>query len=98
MRAKVDPSSVPGKKAGPNGSFPVGDPKHARLAIGGATHSYNAGNISKSTENHIKSEARAELRKSGGGSKTNHQAEHGGNGMIEAMHAQADKIHPTKRG
>jgi hypothetical protein len=55
------PSKVPGKKAGPNGSFPVGDPKHARLAIGGATRSFNAGHISKATEDHIKTEARAEL-------------------------------------
>lgn len=63
MKSKIGPSSVPGKKAGPNGSFPVGDKKHDRLAIGGATRSYNAGNISKSTENHIKAEARAGLRK-----------------------------------
>lgn len=60
-RHKLRPSKVPGKKAGPNGSFPVGDKKHARLAIGGATHSFNAGNISKSTENHIKASARREL-------------------------------------
>jgi hypothetical protein len=58
---KLGPSPVPGKKAGPNGSFPIGDPKHARLAIGGATRSFNAGNISKGTENHIKAEARSEL-------------------------------------
>lgn len=55
-------SNVPGKKAGPNGSFPIGDKKHARLAIGGATRSYNAGNISRSTENSIKAKARAKLR------------------------------------
>ena len=55
-------SKVPGKKAGPNGSFPIGDKKHARLAIGGATRSYNAGNISKSTENSIKAKARAKLK------------------------------------
>lgn len=59
--SKLGSSKVPGKKAGPNGSFPVGDPKHARLAIGGATRSYNAGNISKGEENHIKAEARKEL-------------------------------------
>ena len=56
-------SKVPGKKAGPNGSFPIGDKKHARLAIGGATRSYNAGNISKGTENRIKSAARKKLGK-----------------------------------
>lgn len=58
---KLSPSTVPGPKAGPNGSFPVGDAKHARLAIGGATRSYNAGNISKSTEEGIKAKARAKL-------------------------------------
>jgi hypothetical protein len=56
-------SKVPGKKAGPNGSFPIGDKKHARLAIGGATRSYNAGNISKGTENRIKAAARKKLGK-----------------------------------
>lgn len=60
--AKLTRSNVPGKKAGPNGSFPIGDKKHARLALGGATRSYNAGNISKSTENNIKAKARAKLR------------------------------------
>ncbi len=57
----LSPSSVPGKKAGPNGSFPIGDAKHARLAIGGATRSERAGNISASTAEHIKAEARAKL-------------------------------------
>lgn len=84
--AKLGPSSVPGKKAGPNGSFPVGDPKHARLAIGGATHSFNAGNIGKGTENHIKAEARAELGKSGGHAS----------GVDRALSQHADKIHPVK--
>ena len=55
-------SKVPGKKAGPHGSFPIGDKKHARLAISCATRSYNAGNISKGTENKIKAKARAKLR------------------------------------
>lgn len=59
--AKIGPSKVPGKKAGPNGSFPIGDKKHARLAIGGATRSERAGNISKATENSIKAKARAKL-------------------------------------
>lgn len=61
--AKLTHSNVPGKKAGPNGSFPIGDAKHARLAIGGATRSFNAGNISASTENGIKAKARAALAK-----------------------------------
>jgi hypothetical protein len=60
--AKLKPSKVPGKKAGPNGSFPIGDKKHARLAIGGATRSYRAGNISASTEAKIKTKARAKLK------------------------------------
>jgi uncharacterized protein with LGFP repeats len=48
---------------GPKGAqgFPIGDPKHARLAIGGATRSFNAGNISASKEAEIKSKARAKL-------------------------------------
>lgn len=58
---KMQKSSVPGKKAGPHGSFPVGDPKHARLAIGAATRSERAGHISEATEAHIKAEARKEL-------------------------------------
>lgn len=62
-KVKVGPSSVPGPKAGPNGSFPIGDPTHARLAIGGATRSYNAGNIPKAMENSIKAKARSALAK-----------------------------------
>ncbi len=83
--SKIGPSKVPGEKAGPNGSFPIGDKKHARLAIGGATRSYNAGNISKSTENHIKAEARHKL---GDGHTTS--------GMDRAISAHADKMHPRK--
>lgn len=49
--------------AGPGKSFPVNDPTHARMAISGATRSYNAGNISASTEASIKSKARAKLGK-----------------------------------
>lgn len=59
----MKPSKVAGKKSGPNGSFPTGDPKHARLAISGATRSFRAGHISKSQEDHIKADARAELGK-----------------------------------
>lgn len=59
--AKIGRSSVPGPKAGPNGSFPIGDKKHARLAISGATRSERAGNISPSEEAQIKSRARAKL-------------------------------------
>lgn len=49
------------KFAGPGKSFPVNDKTHQRLAISGATRSYNAGNISKSEENRIKSKARGLL-------------------------------------
>jgi len=63
----IGPSKVPGEKAGPNGSFPIGDKKHARLAIGGATRSERAGNISESEAQHIKAKARAKL---GEGDKT----------------------------
>lgn len=48
---------------GPKGAkgFPVGNKTHARLAIGGATRSFNAGNISAGKEAQIKSAARAKL-------------------------------------
>lgn len=48
---------------GPKGKkgFPIGDKKHARLAIGGATRSFRAGNISKSKEAEIKAKARKKL-------------------------------------
>lgn len=47
--------------AGPDKSFPVSDSTHARLAIGGATRSEHAGNISHSTAEKIKSKARKVL-------------------------------------
>lgn len=65
--AKIGPSKVPGRKAGPNGSFPIGDAKHARLAIPMAAKSFHAGNISASQEHHIQSEARAALGKNKSG-------------------------------
>lgn len=94
--AKIGPSKVPGKKAGPNGSFPIGDAKHARLAIGGATRSERAGNISMSTENHIKSAARAALKSDGGKG-----AQPGFGGPAKAAHrvqenAYDDALHTTK--
>ena len=55
------------KTAGPNGSFPIGTAKNARLAIGAATRSKNAGNISPSTASAIQSKARAALAKDNGG-------------------------------
>jgi hypothetical protein len=57
----MKPSKVPGPKAGPNGSFPIGDKVHARMAISGATRSENAGNISASEADKIKAKARAKL-------------------------------------
>jgi hypothetical protein len=93
--SKVGPSDVPGKKAGPNGSFPVGDPTHARLAIGGATRSFNAGNISKGTEEHIKAEARHELGK-GRADEGGHRDGHTTSGMDKAMQEHADHHHPVK--
>lgn len=59
--AKIGPSDVPGEKAGPHGSFPIGDAKHARLAIGGATRSERAGNISPAEAASIKAKARKKL-------------------------------------
>lgn len=41
--------------------FPISDPTHARLAIGGATRAEHAGNISASTAEKIKAKARAKL-------------------------------------
>lgn len=61
-KGKMRPSKVKGEKAGPNGSFPIGDAKHARLAISGATRAANAGHISFDTEQKIKAKARAKLR------------------------------------
>lgn len=48
---------------GPKGAkgFPIGDKVHARMAIGGATRSFRAGNISASKEAEVKSKARAKL-------------------------------------
>lgn len=52
---------------GPKGKegFPMGNKTHARLAIGGATRSYDAGNISKSKEDEVKAAARKKLGISG---------------------------------
>lgn len=42
--------------------FPLNDATHDRMAISGATRSEHAGNISESTADKIKGEARAKLR------------------------------------
>ncbi len=55
-------SSMPKSQfAGPGKSFPINDQNHQRLAISGATRSFNAGNISKGTEERIKGKARGLL-------------------------------------
>jgi hypothetical protein len=41
--------------------FPMNDPEHARLAIGGATRAEHAGNISAGTAARIKGMARRKL-------------------------------------
>lgn len=63
------PAKARSETAGPNGSFPIGDPTHARLAIGAATRSANAGHISASTAASIKAKARAKLGESQRGTK-----------------------------
>ena len=47
--------------AGPGKSFPINDDEHAELAIGGATRSMHAGNISEEEAETIKAKARARL-------------------------------------
>ena len=63
LRKKMPSSSF----ALPGHRFPISDPTHARLAIGGATRAESAGNISPSQEAAIKAKARAKLGISGGG-------------------------------
>lgn len=64
-REKMPKSEFAG--GGPKGAkgFPMPDKNHARLAISGATRSYNAGNISKGKEQSIKARARRKLGDSG---------------------------------
>jgi hypothetical protein len=52
---------APSRFAGPGRSFPIEDKTHARLAIGGATRSEHAGNITPAEEAAIKARARAKL-------------------------------------
>lgn len=56
-RKRMSPESF----AGPDKSFPVNDANHARLALGGATRSYNVGNISEATKERIQAKAHAVL-------------------------------------
>jgi len=64
LTAKARKAMPKSKFAGPDKSFPINDPTHARLAISGATRAKNAGNISASTEAKIKAKARAKLKRS----------------------------------
>ncbi len=60
----ADRKKIPAAKfAGPGRSFPINDPNHARLAIGGATRSEHAGNISASEAERIKARARGALNR-----------------------------------
>jgi hypothetical protein len=64
--------------------FPMNDPEHQRLAISGATRSEHAGNISPSTADKIKAEARAKL---GTPMNTHHALSIGGaHHMLKAGH------------
>lgn len=55
------PAKAQSKTAGPGGSFPIGDCKHAKLAVSAASRSANAGNITPATKAAIQSKARAKL-------------------------------------
>lgn len=77
-KGKMVPNKTAGaqansKTAGPNGSFPIGDKKHARLAIGAATRSKNAGNISAAEAAKIQAAARAQLGKGGASDQHPHR-------------------------
>jgi hypothetical protein len=61
LNAKARKSMPAGEFAGPNRSFPINDPTHARLAISGATRSQRAGNISPEEADQIKAKARQKL-------------------------------------
>lgn len=53
----------------PGKSFPMNDPLHQRLAIGGATRAFNAGNISAPTKDRIQNEAKAKLGDTAGATR-----------------------------
>ncbi|MGH6991980.1 MAG: hypothetical protein ACREEH_01450 [Caulobacteraceae bacterium] len=52
----------PNAFAGTGRTFPNNDALHARLAIGGATRSYHAGNIGRAEMERIQAAARAKLK------------------------------------
>ncbi len=62
LTPKIRKGMPSGEFAGPDKSFPINDAEHARLAIGGASRAEHAGNISESTADKIKGEARAKLK------------------------------------
>jgi hypothetical protein len=61
VTAKTRDSLPESSFLGPGRSFPANDAKHARLAIGGATRAFNAGNISAAEKERIQRSARSRL-------------------------------------
>ena len=49
--------------AGPGRTFPIEDKSHARAALSGASHSFDAGHITASEEKRIDAQARRKLGK-----------------------------------
>lgn len=70
--------------------FPMNDPTHQRMAISGATRSEHAGNISHSTAERIKAEARHKLGISPGGYRANYEG--------SAQDTRQDRREAAKRG
>jgi hypothetical protein len=79
--------ALPGKR------FPLNDATHQRLAIGGATRAQHTGNISASTAERIKAEARAKLgiKQSPGGYVPNQQRAVTAPGAVNP--AQQQRLH-----
>lgn len=81
--------AVPGKREGGKGGYPINDMAHARNALSRVSQ------FGSSTE---KAEVRAKVHaKYPDIGKPDHKAEHNDNGMIKALHAHADSVHPVKR-
>lgn len=75
----------------PGHRFPLKDKTHDREALSGATRSYNAGNISKSQEEHVKAEAHAKL---GEGKDGDPKADPKDAGRLADHRAAVEKMHP----
>lgn len=78
LTAKARKAIPKSKFAGPGRSFPIEDAEHAKKAIQLAPRSLHAGNISKSTEEHIISKAHAKLGKQHEKPMNEHGHRHGG--------------------